>query len=95
MLSVLGISSMDAVVNKSGNDEKGNTSYTPVDLLQTNIGLDKLNDGFTASDLNKTIQKYFDKLPGNIRPTWLVRFLICSVSLRVMIGMSQFIDLSI
>lgn len=88
MLSVLGSLSLDALVDKNGN-----TSDIPVDLLQTNMGFDQLKNGFTAPDLDKTIQKYLDKIPVDTRPTWLVRFLICSISFRVMIGLSQFIDL--
>jgi len=74
MLSVLGGLSLDALVDKNGN-----TSDIPVDLLHTNMGFGQLKNGFSASDLNKTIQKYLDKVPGDTRPTWLVRFLICSV----------------
>jgi len=90
MLSVLGNLSVDALVDKNGS-----TSDIPVDLLHTNMGFDQLKNGFTASDLNKTIQKYLDKVPVDTRPTWLVRFLICSISFRVMIGLSQFIDISV
>jgi len=89
VLSVLGNLSVDALADKNGS-----TSNIPVDLLHTNMGFDQLKNGFTASDLNKTIQKYLDKVPVNKRPTWLVRFLIFSISFRVMIGLSQFIDLS-
>jgi hypothetical protein len=73
MLSVVGSLSLDTLI-----DENGNTSDIPVDLLQTNAGLYDLKNGFTASDLNKTIQKYLDKLPDT-RPTWLVRFFVCLV----------------
>jgi hypothetical protein len=90
MLSVLGNLSVDALVDKNGS-----TSDIPVDLLHTNMGIEKIKNGFTASDLNKTIQKYLDKVPVDTRPTWLVRFLICSISFRVMIGLSQFIDISV
>jgi hypothetical protein len=75
MLSVLGSLSLDALV-----DINGSTSDIPVDLLHTNIGFVQLINGFTASDLNKTIQKYLDKVPADTRATWLVRFLISSIS---------------
>jgi len=75
MLSVLGSLSLDALVDKNGN-----TSDIPVDLLQTNMGFDQLKNGFTAPDLDKTIQKYLDKVPVDTRPTWL---LSTSVSSRV------------
>jgi hypothetical protein len=76
-------------------DQNGNTSDTPVDLLHTNTGFYQLKNGFTASDLNKTIQKYLDRLPDDTRPTWQVRFLTCLISCKVMIDLSQVIDLSI
>lgn len=65
VLSVVGSLPLDTLV-----DQNGNTSDTPVDLLHTNTGFYQLKNGFTASDLNKTIQKYLDRLPDDTRPTW-------------------------
>lgn len=73
MLSVVG-----NVLVKSLVDPKSNTSDVLVDLLQTDKGFHPLKNGFDASDLSKAIEKYLDKLPNNIRPTWQVRFLQCT-----------------
>jgi hypothetical protein len=70
MLSVLGSLSLDALADKNGS-----TSAIPIDLLHRNMGFDQLKNGFTASNLSKTIQKYLDKVPVDTRPTWLVRYL--------------------
>jgi hypothetical protein len=78
MLSVVGSLPLDKLF-----DQNGSTLNTPIDLQQTNTGFYQLKNGFTASDLNKTIQKYLDRLPNNTRPTWQVRFLTCWISLRL------------
>jgi hypothetical protein len=70
MLSVAGNLLVDSLV-----DQNFNTSSVPVDLLQTNREFYPLKNGFSASDLNKTIQKYLDRLPDDTRPTWQVIFL--------------------
>jgi hypothetical protein len=70
MLSLVGNVLMESLV-----DQKSNTSDVLVDLLQTNNGFHQLKNGFNASDLNKAVEKYLDKLPNGTRPTWQVRFL--------------------
>jgi hypothetical protein len=68
MLSVVGNLLVDTLV-----DQNGNISSVPFDL-HTNREFYQLRNGFNASDLNKTIHKYLDRLPDDTRPTWEVRF---------------------
>lgn len=69
MLSVVGNLLVDSLV-----DQNSNISGAPVDLLHADREFSQLRNSFNASDLNKIIQKYLDKLPNDTRPTWEVRF---------------------
>ncbi|XP_069688712.1 probable maltase [Periplaneta americana] len=75
MFSIAGNLSIDSIVDKTSN-----SSRVAVDMLQTSILFSHLKNGFTASELNRTVFKYFEKLPGGVRPTWQ---LSSSVSSRV------------